>query len=879
MESPEGDRIKATSLSTPGSSPAVQESPVFNFISNLSPINSVKAARYTQRFFETQFPTPPPVFRTPRLDLQRETSFLKSNDADAASRDYGDCGNRMSTVLVPCMQKELQSCSPSGCVDDYLTDPVEVEGCSNSNELCVQPAKNVSKLSSSGFNSPTITSPKVNGANDRNSEDFMHMLPDQAEQDPLRSLALFETAIEQRDAESFDGSHKLTPTEKADQVESNTFLLSSAQHYEQYVSRASVNRILDNLILNPFTFLVINEKKRGLFFSQETHFDEKSLYTMSSFEMSVSQNVMLQNTGTQHNGQDGSSQSPKNLQNVEADKNSSENVGPVSTGLLKESTSHQRGIRRHLQFEAALAGKCITTSKSHSSHNVTQESDNSTLPASFRDWESLIPSDIEPREVSSGREATSSSQNVASRLSFCQSDFVRSSQNEESLPLIGPLPPGFSLHLSSMAELMPISSDLMPTGRIHDYMKNDQLDDQAVVGASLVISQYTDSMKQISDSLQMTLSEQQAAPCEGMMLTSEIEELNQVNKSIISDGEIFRVQHDLIEAFFSSFNVDPVTGIYCIDSCACESCFNKPEYEETVTDTRQQIQSRNPLAFAPKIVGHADSAANVVEDGNLTTPASARHKRGCNCKKSKCLKKYCECFQANVGCSDGCRCEGCSNSFGRKTESKYQKVQRWENQSHVKLDAAANVTDSTKTRTIKPFSARWEDLPDMSHLTPLSYSYPEAEASSVSPSMRDFQNVRRTHLHHESSFQSVNPHWQSPMSSMPQFHEDFAEHNRRSSYSKVHDTTKEDNMPEIQKDTSTPSNASKADVPNRKQISPPQFQSQELRSSSTQGGLESDRKFSWKNVPSFPPLTPYSKSKDDIGQTGSDFKGHPNDNR
>ncbi|KAH9714893.1 hypothetical protein KPL71_020818 [Citrus sinensis] len=810
MESPEGDRIKATSLSTPGSSPAVQESPVFNFISNLSPINSVKAARYTQRFFETQFPTPPPVFRTPRLDLQRETSFLKSNDADAASRGYGDCGNRMSTVLVPCIQKELQSCSPSGCVDDYLTDPVEVEGCSNSNELCVQPAKNVSKLSSSGFNSPTITSPKVNGANDRNSEDFMHMLPDQAEEDPLRSLALFETAIEQRDAESFDGSHKLTPTEKADQ-----------------------------------------------------------------------------NTGTQHNGQDGSSQSPKNLQNVEADKNSSENVGPVSTGLLKESTSHQRGIRRHLQFEAALAGKCITTSKSHSSHNVTQESDNSTLPASFRDWESLIPSDIESREVSSGREATSSSQNVASRLSFCQSEFVRSSQNEESLPLIGPLPPGFSLHLSSMAELMPISSDLMPTGRIHDYLKNDQLDDQAVVGASLVISQYTDSMKQISDSLQMTLSEQQAAPCEGMMLTSEIEELNQgspkkkrqkaSNSSESEDCKRCNCKKSkCLKLYCDCF----AAGIYCIDSCACESCFNKPEYEETVTDTRQQIQSRNPLAFAPKIVGHADSAANVVEDGNLTTPASARHKRGCNCKKSKCLKKYCECFQANVGCSDGCRCEGCSNSFGRKTESKYQKVQRWENQSHVKLDAAANVTDSTKTRTIKPFSARWEDLPDMSHLTPLSYSYPEAEASSVSPSMREFQNVRRAHLHQESSFQSsVNPHWQSPMSSMPQFHEDFAEHNRRSSYCKVHDTTKEDNMPEIQKDTSTPSNASKADIPNKKQISPPQFQSQELRSSSTPGGLESDHKFSWKNVPSFPPLTPYSKSKDDIGQTGSDFKGHPSDNR
>lgn len=121
-----------------------------------------------------------------------------------------------------------------------------------------------------------------------------------------------------------------------------------------------------------------------------------------------------------------------------------------------------------------MAGKCITTSKSHSSHNVTQESDNSTLPASFRDWESLILSDIESREVSSGREATSSSQNVASRLSFCQSDFVRSSQNEESLPLIGPLPPGFSLHLSSMAELMPISSDLMPSKFLSTYVSSQQ---------------------------------------------------------------------------------------------------------------------------------------------------------------------------------------------------------------------------------------------------------------------------------------------------------------------------------------------------------------------------------------------------------------------
>ena len=34
-----------------------------------------------------------------------------------------------------------------------------------------------------------------------------------------------------------------------------------------------------------------------------------------------------------------------------------------------------------------------------------------------------------------------------------------------------------------------------------------------------------------------------------------------------------------------------------------------------------------------------------VQEEAADTPASARHKRGCNCKKSLCLKKYCECYQ------------------------------------------------------------------------------------------------------------------------------------------------------------------------------------------------------------------------------------------
>lgn len=89
-------------------------------------------------------------------------------------------------------------------------------------------------------------------------------------------------------------------------------------------------------------------------------------------------------------------------------------------------------------------------------------------------------------------------------------------------------------------------------------------------------------------------------------------------------------------------------GLICGVDCNCKDCHNVEDLKDLREIVIKETLEKNPFAFKSKYK-------------KIEKEDSFLHSRGCNCSKTGCVKKYCECYNAGTGCSRLCRCSNCLN--------------------------------------------------------------------------------------------------------------------------------------------------------------------------------------------------------------------------
>ncbi|KAM5564551.1 protein tesmin/TSO1-like CXC 4 [Rosa sericea] len=690
MDSPDFTKTKATA-SPSSDSPPVQESPVFSFINNLSPIKTVKATHIAPGF--PGLSSPPLVFTSPRVNPYTETSFLKRRSQHSELSGAGipkthDEGKEFADSAVDpvkhltqlqlglitdtrdCKTKnfvETHPCSSSGFVDEYLADSTEVD-CVNSDQSVnprLEHSSSVLEPSRSGLIKSkeltlTLGNRNDNATNSRTEAQAPFMTSEQAHE-------------YNQGKQTFIA--KLTRSEKQ---RNDELRFNKCKNIESGLS-------VDNAFRREYHQELLDRGLRG---EHQNDYD----YCPQSL------------AGALHIGQ------------VYED----ENAGSIPNRLIENAVMHA-SKRRCLRFEEAPP---CTSGKGDGSLSLSEKVSNSEPPTSTVESEMVESSYVEL--------TTSTKTQMAASLPPRSTGKSRLTVSK---------PSGIGLHLNSI-----VNAASVVRGATSIKLADRYMGVQVMNSASINVRRCPNSLNVVEkdsaggvdwrNETETSVAASSATtqsphsvefehhgPIHEIRISDShsidsYEECNQSSPNTKRKRALRNIDSDgckrcncrktkCLKLYCDCFSA----GIYCDTTCACQECFNRPEYEDTVLETRQKIESRNPLAFAPKVVER--------EDENQFTPASARHKRGCNCKKSMCLKKYCECYQANVGCSNGCRCEGCQNAYGKRGE--FVDVDSGVAEEVITDIDGTEIRESTFDEKLQMVATR-KDSNDSPSLTPLTPS-------------------------------------------------------------------------------------------------------------------------------------------------------------